>query len=98
MPAPSLALAQVLQSCASRRLLALGHHAPARAYASPFLHKQDAAEKIGLHVKPIKAVHVAGRIDAAKMQGGHDASLEIVLMLTLKAFATSRVFSPLAMR
>jgi hypothetical protein len=66
MPAPSLALAQLLQSCASKRLLALGHHAPARAYASPFLHKQDAAEKIGLHVKPIEAAHFARRAEDAQ--------------------------------
>jgi len=42
-----------------------------------------AAEKIGLHVEPIEAVHVARRIDAAKMHGGHGASLEIVQRLTL---------------
>jgi hypothetical protein len=28
-------------------------------------HEQDAAEKIGLHVEPLEAVHAARRIDAA---------------------------------
>jgi hypothetical protein len=85
MPAPSLALAQLLQSCASKRfvVVALGHHVPARAYASPFLHKQDAAEKIGLHVKPIEAAHFARRADAPKMHSVHGVSLEIVLCETL---------------
>jgi len=40
-------------------------------------------KKSGLHVEPIEAVHVARRIDAAKMHGVHGASLEIVQRLTL---------------
>jgi hypothetical protein len=43
------------------------------------LHKQHAAEKIGPHVEPIKAAHVARRIDAAKMHGVHGVSLEAFL-------------------
>jgi hypothetical protein len=54
---------------AATRTSGFGHHAPAPADASPFLDKQDAAEKIGLHVEPVEAVHVAGRIDAAKVRG-----------------------------
>jgi hypothetical protein len=48
-------------------------HAPMRP---PFLDEQDAAEKIGLHVEPLETVHVARRIDAAKMHCVHDASLD----------------------
>jgi hypothetical protein len=39
--------------------------------------------KIGLHVEPIEAAHVAGRIDAGEMNGAHAESLEIVQRLTL---------------
>jgi hypothetical protein len=49
----------VLRHCCERKrhiFEMLGHHAALRADASPFLHKQDAAEKIGLHVEPIEAV------------------------------------------
>jgi hypothetical protein len=49
----------------------------------PFLDKQDTAEQVRLHVEPVKAAHVARRIDAAKMHGGHGTSLEIVAALTL---------------
>src|ERR1019366_10535062 len=62
----------------------LGHHAPVCADASPSLDKQDASEKIGLHVKPIEAAHVARWIDAAKMHGVHGASLPIVQPDTLE--------------
>jgi hypothetical protein len=47
-----------------------------RASTRP-LDKQNTAEKIGLHVEPVEAAHVAGRIDAAKVQGVHGAILEI---------------------
>jgi hypothetical protein len=52
-------------------VVALDHHTPACADAFPFLDEQNAAEKIGLYVEPIKAAHVARRINAAKMHGGH---------------------------
>ncbi|MGO9235617.1 MAG: hypothetical protein ACLP4V_16705 [Methylocella sp.] len=61
----------------------LGHHVPVCADASPFLDKQDTAEKIGLHVEPIEPAHVPRRIDAAKIRSGHGSSLEIVQRLTL---------------
>jgi hypothetical protein len=41
-----------------------------------FLHDGEAAKQIWLHVEPIEAAHVAGRIDAGEMHGAH--SLEIV--------------------
>jgi hypothetical protein len=34
-------------------------------------------------IEPVKAAHVACRIDAAKIHGGHGCSLEIVQRLTL---------------
>jgi hypothetical protein len=37
----------------------------------------------GLHVEPIEAAPVAGRIDAGEMHGAHAQSLEIVQRLTL---------------
>jgi hypothetical protein len=45
-----------------------------------------------------KPDEVAGFFVVGKVVDAHAANLEIVLMLTLKTFATSRVFSPLAMR
>ena len=36
-----------------------------------------------LHVEPIEAAHVAGRIDAGEMHGAHAQSLEIVHGITL---------------
>ncbi len=36
-----------------------------RADTSPFRDKQNAAEKIWLHVEPVEAVHVVRQIDAA---------------------------------
>jgi arginine repressor len=54
-----------------------------RADASPFRDKQNAAEKIWLHVEPGEAVHVARQIDAAEMYSVHGASLKIVAALTL---------------
>ena len=82
---PSLARGLSLQGDGGKgfAVVRLGQHAAMCADASPFLDKQDAAEKIGLHVEPIEAVHVARRVDAAKMQGIHGGSLEIVAALTL---------------
>jgi hypothetical protein len=40
-----------------------------RADASPFLHEQNTAEKIGLHIEPIEVVYVACRINLEKMHG-----------------------------
>ena len=59
------------------------HHAPMRADASPFLDKQNTAEKIWLHVELVEAVHVARQIDVAEMYSVHGSSLEIVAALTL---------------
>ena len=42
------------EACAMTALL--GHDAPALTDASPFLHKQDTAKKIGLHVKKPRPV------------------------------------------
>jgi hypothetical protein len=44
---------------------------------APCLPKQNAAKK-GLEVKAIEATHDARQIDAAKIDGVHGASLEIV--------------------
>jgi hypothetical protein len=63
-------------------VVTLGHYAPVRAEASPFLDKQDAAEQVRLHVEPVKAAHISRRIDAAKIHGGHGSSLAIVQRLT----------------
>jgi hypothetical protein len=38
---------------------------------------QDSAEQVRLHDEPVKAAHVGRRIDAAKIDGGHGASLAI---------------------
>jgi hypothetical protein len=43
----------------SLAVVTLGHDKFARADAFRFLDEQDAAEKIRLHVEPIKAAHVA---------------------------------------
>jgi hypothetical protein len=59
---------------ALRRTRAPSHR---RREASPFLDKQDAAEKIGLHVEPIEAVYVARRTDAEKMHSVHAVGLTI---------------------
>jgi len=68
-----------LQGIGGKRfaVVRLGHHAPVRADASPFLGKQDSAEQVRLHDEPVKAAHVGRRIDAAKIDGGHGASLAI---------------------
>ena len=68
---PPLALSVSLQSDGGHgfALVKLRHHAPVCADASPLLDKQDMSEKIGLNVEPVEAAHVAGGIDAAKMQG-----------------------------
>jgi hypothetical protein len=66
--------------------------------AAPFFHDGKAAKQIWLHVEPTEAAHIARRIDAMEMYVAHDASLEIVLMLTAKILARSRVFSPLVRR
>jgi hypothetical protein len=55
----------------------------ARRRAAPFLHDGEAAKQIWLHVEPIEAAHVAGRINAGEMHGAHTESLEIVQRLTL---------------
>ena len=47
-----------------------------RADPSPCLDKQDAAEKIGLHVEAIEAAHVARRINAAKMRAGQGRAID----------------------
>ena len=77
---PPLALGVFMQSSGGKRFIVvrLGYHAPLCADASPLLHEQDAAEKVRLHAEPVEAVHIARRIDAAKMHGVHDVSLAIV--------------------
>ena len=59
-PAP-LAVGVSLQGVGGKSLafVTLGHDKFARADAFRFLDEQDAAEKIRLHVEPIKAAHVA---------------------------------------
>jgi len=51
-----------------------------RAHASPLLHEQATAEKIGLHVEPIEAVYVARRINVEKMHGVHLFTQEVMCM------------------
>ena len=81
--APPLALGLTLQSVGGKSLavVTLGHDAPPRANAAPFLHEQHAAKKIGLYVEPIEAAHVARRINAAKMQSGHGRILCAAILL-----------------
>jgi hypothetical protein len=81
IPAPPLALGLPPQGVKGEGFAVEGfhRHAPACADAAPLLDKQHAAEQIRLHVEPIEAVHVAGRVDAAKMHGVHGASLAIVI-------------------
>jgi hypothetical protein len=74
--APSLVLGLSLQGDGGKGFAVekLGHYAPLCADAPPFLDKQDPAEKIGLHVEPIEAVHVLRGVDAAKFNGYRQAS------------------------
>jgi len=68
--------------CKNFVVVALINHASTRADASLLFDQQHVTKQIRLHLHQIKPRHVSDEIDAAKMQGGHAASLEIVLTLT----------------
>jgi hypothetical protein len=72
---PSFPFGLSLQGFGGKSLsvVMLSHDAPARANASPLLHKQHAAEEVVLEAELIEAAHVACGVDTMKCDGAHDS-------------------------
>jgi hypothetical protein len=54
--------------------------------------KQNPTEKIGRHIEPVKAAHVARRVDAVKFNGGQ-AKTQTVSLITAGIKARFRSMS-----